>query len=94
MRTMLGLAFAIIGLGLVVAGAWLNWDVMNTMMHMWRLGYKHSDFKFPLPFFVYTYENWTAVFDLAFTLQLVGYGLTLAGGILLEPAVRKLIRKT
>lgn len=84
MIRIIAVALLIFGLGLVIAGAWISWDLMNTIMHMWEKGRDPSEFRFALPFFTYeyTHDNWTAAFDLAFTIQLIGSGMIAVGGVL------------
>jgi len=69
----------VVGLGLIVAGLWLIWDLVNRIMWGWVTGEKVQDFEFPFPFFIakVTYRNWTLVYDVGMTLVLIGYFVTL-----------------
>lgn len=70
---MLPVILAVLGALAWLGGIWLVWDEMNAAWHLWELGKKPQDFRFPLPFFLYTLtaENWTLAWDISIAMQVL-----------------------
>lgn len=83
-----GVGLLIAGIVFFVAGMWLIWDLMNTVIHTvskidWQ---KFCEiFRFYAPFFIYmwTCETWSGSFDLGLTLAGAGIIIGLLGAYLI-----------
>jgi len=68
------------GFGLVIAGFWLAWDLVNSIVP-WVRPEWWQEWCFPLPFFVYCVpaRTWTLVYDIALALGVLGTALLVVG---------------
>jgi hypothetical protein len=83
MKELRAVILLLIGFGLGIAGAWLSWDLLTTIVTRYTVPSFVTDFAFPLPFFLAVANNWTIVFDVALALIGVGLGLTAVGAYLI-----------
>ena len=82
------------GVGILIAGTWLIWDLTTTIVVQYVQGGKPWDtFTFPFPLFVATSQNWTLPFDIGLGFQMIGVFLIIMGAFLLGTRITERRRK-
>ncbi|MEM2029395.1 MAG: hypothetical protein QXS05_08475 [Candidatus Bathyarchaeia archaeon] len=73
----------IVAFSSVVAGLWLVWDLLNTIVWYWVAGRFPEEFEFYSPFFIKKvgFKRWSLVYDIGASLVYFGVVLLLVVAI-------------